>query len=144
MDQQPAGQVRGGRPSRLRGAVRHWLWGLGIIAAYLVLAWLIDLAFGIDEFLHHAAALPLVVASSAPYVALAAVIGLVAFSLGDWFFSRCNRQHQGVCSVAGDQCTLGVLHEIAHDNNLAAAAFVLAPPAFWLGILLFFAVVTKT
>lgn len=141
---QSAAPVQTTRSDARRSGVALWLWGLGIIAVYLLLSWLVDLAFGVNEFLHHLAALPLIVASSAPYVALASLIGLMAFSLGDWFFSRSNRRYMGSCPVTGDGCTLGIVHEIAHDDNLAAVAFVVAPPALWVGILLFFAVVTKT
>ena len=48
-----------------------------------------------------------------------------------------------VCEVGGEGCRRGLAHELVHDNNLAAASFVIAPPVLWTGILIFYAIITR-
>lgn len=117
------------------------LWGLVLIIVYNVLAVAVDLVTGLGEYTKHLSALPLVIASSAPYVSLAAIITLISWELGDWFFSHHNEDM--VCAVGGESCRRGLAHELVHDNNLAAASFVLAPPMLWTGILIFYAIITR-
>ena len=105
------------------------------------MAVVVDLATGLGEYTKHLSALPLVIASSAPYVSLAAIITLVSWELGDWFFSHHNEDVE--CAIGGLACRRGLAHELVHDNNLAAASFVIMPPTLWTGVLIFYAIITR-
>ena len=118
-----------------------WLWGAIVIVIYNVVAVGLDLATGMGEYLKHLQALPLVAISSAPYVSLAALITLVSWEMGDWFFTHHNEGMS--CQRQDEGCHMGLAHELVHDNNLAAASLVLAPPLLWTGILIFYAIITR-
>ena len=82
----------------------------------LVVGFLADALAGFRAFTDHLSSIPLVLATYTPWAALFLVIAGIWATFVDLFFQRYNGSPER-----------GIAHEMAHDNNTAAAVLLTLP-----------------
>jgi hypothetical protein len=82
----------------------------------LVVGYVTDLIAGFSAFTDHLRSIPLVLATYTPWAAFFLIIAGIWATFIDGFFRRFN----------GDAAK-GIAHELAHDNNTAAAVLLTVP-----------------
>ncbi|MCC6626076.1 MAG: hypothetical protein IT340_01615, partial [Chloroflexi bacterium] len=82
----------------------------------LIIGFVTDVVAGFSTFTDHLRSIPLVLATFTPWVAFFLIIAGIWATFIDGFFRRFN----------GDP-EQGIAHELAHDNNTAAAVLLTVP-----------------
>jgi hypothetical protein len=114
------------------GQYRILVWCLIAALILLVIGFITDLIAGFRAFTDHLLSIPLILATFTPWVAFFLVLAGIWATIIDHFFRDFNKQADH-----------GLAHELADDNNAAAAILLTVPVGIMAVLLTAIAILTR-